>query len=185
MRAGVGLDVEAAKATPRLAEQLRVDDLRQSGWTVTGPQQEDDGLLWVRASKRFSTPGQATEVMNELGGIDGPFRDLTLRQDRTLLKSRTTFSGVVDLSGGMSTFLDPDLKAKLGDTFKPDEGAFRFAVTARFPGGTKEWSPPLGQKTVLHASAESWRLVPVVPAMVALLCAAAAILLVVRRRRRA
>jgi hypothetical protein len=183
VRAGVGLDAEAAQGAPELAKQLRVDDLRQSGWTVTGPAKEDDGLTWVRASKPFSTPAQATEFMNELAGADGPFRDLALDQDRTLLKNRTTFSAAVDLSHGMSAFVDADLKAKLGDDLKVDEGAFDFKVTARLPGETKTWNPPLGQTTVLQASAESWRLIPVVPATIAVLCAAAAILLVVRRRR--
>ncbi|HEX8769662.1 MAG TPA: hypothetical protein VF711_02705 [Acidimicrobiales bacterium] len=183
VRAGVGLDADALKAAPDLATQLRVDDLRQSGWTVTGPSSEGDGLTWVRASKPFSTPGQASAVMGELAGVDGPFRDLALRQSRTLLKSKTAFYGVADFSAGTSAFVDPDLRAKLGDDLKLDNQAFRFEVTARLPGETKMWSPPVGQRTVLQASAEGWRLVPVVPAAVALLCAAAAVVLVVRRRR--
>jgi hypothetical protein len=185
VRAGVGLDADAAKAAPDLAAELRVDDLRQSGWTVTGPSQEGDGLTWVRASKAFSTPAQATSVMNELSGPQGPFQNLVLRQTRTLLKSRTAFSGAVDLSGGLSGFVDPDLHSKIGDDFKLDGSAFRFEVTARLPGETKVWRPPVGRKTVLQASAEGWRLVPALPAAAALLCAVAAVVLVIRRRRRA
>ncbi|MDQ6909709.1 MAG: hypothetical protein M3Z84_02830, partial [Actinomycetota bacterium] len=94
VRAGVGLDAEATRAAPDLAAQLRIDDLRQSGWAVTGPTQEGDGLTWVRASKPFSTPAQATAVMNELGGPQSPFQNLVLRQTRTLLKSKTALSGV-------------------------------------------------------------------------------------------
>jgi len=184
VRAAVGLDADASKAAPDLAKQLRVDDLRQAGWTVTGPDNEGDGLTWVRASKPFSTPAQATAVMNELGGPKGPFRELVLRQHRSLLKSQTEFSGVVDLSEGLSAFVDPELQTKLGDSFKLDSGAFRFEVRADLPGTTRVWNPPIGQRTVLNASAESWRLVPVVPAVVALLCAGAAVLLVIRRRRR-
>jgi hypothetical protein len=180
VRAGVALDAEAAKAAPDLASQLRVDDLRQAGWAVTGPRQEGDGLTWVRASKPFATPAEATAVMAELGGS---FRDLSLRQDRSLIKSRTTFSGVVDLTAGLSAFVDPDLQAKLGDSFKPDPGAFRFEVTARLPGAERVWRPAVGLRTVLHASAESWRLVPVVPGAAAVLCGVAAVVLVVRRRR--
>nr|MDQ6928118.1 hypothetical protein [Actinomycetota bacterium] len=122
-------------------------------------------------------------ILGELTGPQGPFRTLTLTQSRSLLKSRTTFSGVVDLTGGTSAFVDPELRSKLGDGFKLDEKAFRFEVTARLPGETKTWSPPLGQQTVLHASAAGWRVVPVVPAVVAFLCAVGAVLLVVRRRR--
>lgn len=182
VRAAVGLDADAARGAPDLAKQLRVDDLRQSGWTVTGPDNEGDGLTWVRASKPFSTPAQANAVMNELGGTSGPFRNLVLRQDRTLLKSRTTFSGVVDLTDGMSAFVDPDLKTKLGDSFKLDDKSFRFEFTARLPGTEKAWQPPLGQSTALEASAESWRLIPAVPAALAVLCAGTAVVFVVRRR---
>jgi hypothetical protein len=108
-----------------------------------------------------------------------------LRQERSLLKSRTTFSGVVELTGGMSSFVDPDLRAKLGDSFKVDDGAFRFRVEARLPGTDKVWQPPFGHRTVLRASTSSWRLVPAVPAALALLCALAAVVLVIRRPRRA
>lgn len=183
MRAGVGLDAQALRAAPDLAAQLRIDDLRQSGWSVTGPTREGDGLTWVRASKPFSTPAQATAVMNELGGPQSPFQNLVLHQTRTLLKSKTAFSGVVDLSGGLSGFIDPDLRAKVGDDFKLDDSAFRFEVTARLPGETKVWRPPVGQRTVLQASAQGWRLVPVLPATGALVCATLAAGLTLRRRR--
>ena len=53
---GVGLDDEAMAQVGDLGAQLRVDDLRSSGWTVTGPAREDDGTTWVRASKGFADP---------------------------------------------------------------------------------------------------------------------------------
>ncbi|MDQ6927384.1 MAG: hypothetical protein M3159_01825, partial [Actinomycetota bacterium] len=89
VRAAVALDAQAAQGAPDLGAQLRVDDLRQAGWTVRGPTKESDGLTWVRASKPFSTPARATAILGELTGPQGPFRTLTLTQSRSLLKSRT------------------------------------------------------------------------------------------------
>src|SRR5205823_6678314 len=80
VRAGVGLDADAVKQVPDLASQLKVDDLRRAGWTVTGPRKEGDALTWVRASKPFSRPQDAARVVAELNGPNGPFR--ALRVDR-------------------------------------------------------------------------------------------------------
>lgn len=184
VRAGVGLDAEAAQAVPDLSKQLRVDDLRMAGWTVTGPAKEGDGLTWVRASKPFDSPAQATRFMAELGGPTGPFRNFVLRQDRTLLRSRTSFSGVVDLSAGLSGLIDPDLQSKLGADFKLDDKAFKVEVAASLPGASRTWHPVEGQQTRLQLSSSSVRLVPAVPAALAVVCAAAAAGMILLRRRR-
>ena len=49
----VGLDDEAVAKAGDLGSQLRVDDLRAAGWTVTDPTKEADGYTWVRATKPF------------------------------------------------------------------------------------------------------------------------------------
>ncbi|MFN2609186.1 MAG: hypothetical protein ABR511_15060 [Acidimicrobiales bacterium] len=181
VRAGVGLDDEAVKGAGDLAAALRVDDLRQAGWTVTGPRKEGDGLTWVRASKPFSGVEQAVADLAELSGPDGPFKGLTLRRTSSLLHRTTSLSGTVDLSGGLSGFADADLRSKVGDALPLDADALRrqfgpdadkvlsVQFEALLPGsatsnattrdgGRLVWRPTLGSR--LAVSARSSDLAP-------------------------
>ena len=97
VRAGVGLDREALKEVPDLPNRLRVDDLRKAGWEVTDPAAEKDGLTWVRATKKFSTPAGADRAVRELSGTTGPFQGFRLRRQHSLFRTTTRFRGVVDL----------------------------------------------------------------------------------------
>ncbi|HEX3623555.1 MAG TPA: hypothetical protein VHT97_14670 [Acidimicrobiales bacterium] len=208
--AGVGLDADALKQVGDVATAFRVDDLRQAGWDVQGPRKEGDGLTWVRASKGFADPAQAAATMAELSGTDGPFRDFRLVRTRSLLRSRTTFTGVLDLSHGLSGLSDPDLTARLGDVdlglgldglqqrFGPDLAkSVQVEVVAGLPGkvttnaphrdgGRDVWAPPMGQTVQMRATSSAFRIDPRLPAAgagaIVLLAAAAAV--VARRRRR-
>lgn len=208
--AGLGLDADAVKEVGDPATALRVDDLRQAGWQVDGPRQEDDGLTWIRASKPFADPEQAGVILAELSGPDGPFRDFRIVRTESLLRSRTTFSGTVDLSGGLTGLSDPDLATALGDVdlgldLEGLQGRFGEAlartvtvqVTAGLPGevttnaparegGRALWTPELGQTVTMEAASEAFRVDPVVPAAAGAVVVVLAVLLVavVRRRRR-
>src|SRR5262245_50294886 len=59
VRAGIGLDDDALRELGDPASELRLDDLRDSGWAVTGPAKEADGLTWVRLAKPFADGEQA------------------------------------------------------------------------------------------------------------------------------
>lgn len=208
--AAVGLDADAAKELGDVAAALRVDDLRQAGWKVAGPRKEDDGLTWVRAAKPFSGPDQAQATMAELAGPNGPFRDFRLTRTKSLLRSTTTFTGTLDLTGGLSGLSDPGLTERLGDVdlgldldglrrrFGDDLGrSVKVEVTAGLPGkvltnaparrsGRALWSPDLGQSVRMQASSTALKVAP------ALVAAGAALFLVpgiavtvaTRRRRR-
>lgn len=206
VRAGLGLDAEALRQLGDPRRELRLDDLRQAGWEVTGPRAEGDDLTWVRAAKRFGTPEEAASVAAELSGPEGPFREFRLERSKSFLKTRTSFSGLVDLANGLAGLNDPGVQAKLGDAdleldlaglqrrFGPDVNrAVRVRVEAKLPGdvtaegatpipGGVAWSPPLGEQVRLRATAEAWNLQPVLPAVAALLFAGAALTVVVRRR---
>lgn len=178
--AGVGLDADALAEVGDLATALRVDDLRQAGWQVDGPKKEDDGLTWVRASKPFADPDEATAAMAELSGPGGPFRDLRLARTKSLLRSKTTFTGVLDLTGGLAGLSDPDLAGRLGDVnlgldVEGLKGRFgddlAKTVTVEFsaglPGkvetngaGRAVWSPQLGQTVQMDASSQAFRIDP-------------------------
>lgn len=206
MHAGVGLDAEAMAKVGDLAAALEVDDLRQSGWKVVGPDKEDDGLTWVRASKPFASSAQAGRVMAELSGPNGPFRDLRLSQTRSFFHTRTTFSGVADLAGGLSGFVDPDLEQRLGGGLGLDLGSLgrragpaaadtvQVELVAELPGsirsngaemdGGAKWVVEPGGTMTMDASAQAVNLLPWLPAIGACVAAMAAVTLVLVRRRR-
>ena len=92
VRAGVGLDDDALRQIPDLAQQLRVDDLKRAGWTVVGPRKESDKRTWVRATKSFANPAGAAQAMTELNGPNGPFKDFRLTRKHSFLRTKTSFS---------------------------------------------------------------------------------------------
>jgi hypothetical protein len=208
--AGVGFDADAVKEVGDLATALRVDDVRAAGWQVDAPRKEDDGLTWVRASKPFADPEQVPAILAELNGPDGPFRDFRVVRTKSLTRSKTTFTGTLDLSHGLTGLADPALTAALGDV---DLGldiaglqarfgdaasrSVRAEVTAGLPGkvttdaperagGRAKWAPELGQTVHLEASSESFKIDPRLPiaAGAVLLVVVACLAVLVRRRRR-
>ena len=202
--AGLGLDDEAVKEVGDLGTALRLDDVRRSGWQVDQPRKEDDGLTWVRAFKPFADPEQVPAILAELNGPDGPFRNFRVERTRSLTKSRTTFTGTVDLVGGLAGLSDPELNAALDDVdLGLDlEGLRRrfgdrldVRVTAGLPGevttnapardgGRALWSPELGQTIQLEASSEALRSDPRIPITAGAALLAVVLGLVVLRRRR-
>jgi len=112
----VVLDQEAADRIPDLEEQLRVRDLRRTGWTITGPEPVDGGGVSITATKPFGDPEQLAVVLDELGGNRGPLRDPSLSRERGFGTISYDFSGTLDLSRGIATFSDRQL-AQLLDGF--------------------------------------------------------------------
>lgn len=180
VRATVTLDRDAASRIPDLADQLRTADLVAAGWEVSKPETGKDGSVSVEAVRRFRSPQEATQAVEELSGPTGPFRDFRLRRTRSFLKTRTSFDGRVDLTSGIEAFSDEALARRLGGSplgFDPAElerqlGApldriFGFRVVARLPGDVTSnaptragngaaWQPKLGEDVRLTATAEQW-----------------------------
>jgi hypothetical protein len=208
VRATVTLDRDAVAQAGDLAGRLRVDDLRAAGWRIEGPRAVAGGGSEVRAAKAFATPAEATTIVSQLAGEDGPFQSFRLRRSRSFLKTRTSFSGVVDLSRGLGSFSDDELRARLGDPaglgFDPAElearlgrtlaRVFPVRVVARLPGSLAssnapteadngaQWSPTFGERVTLRASAERWNTLNIAAAVVAILGALALLALTLRRR---
>lgn len=211
VRAGVGFDDEALAEVGDLSAALRADDLRQAGWEVAGPAKEDDGLTWLRASRKFDGPEEAMRVAAQLSGGDGPFRDFRVTRESSLLRTQTSFSGVVDLGGGLAGLSDAELQAALGDfdlgldleglrrRFGDVLGdRVRVEVSAKLPGdidantptikgGRAVWTPTLGERIELVAAGRLTRLAPLVYGSLALVLVAAGLAVVglrARKRRR-
>ena len=206
MRAGVGLDREALREVPDLPSRLRVDDLRKAGWEIAGPLEEKDGLTWVRATKKFSTPAGADRAVRELSGSTGPFQGFRLRRKHSLLRTTTRFRGTIDLTAGANGFTDERLRQRLGgadlgldqQSLQRRVGIvlnriFRVQVVARLPGSidsnapTKAangvvWTPKLGERATLVATAKSWNTSTILFALLAALAAIAFAVVLVRGR---
>ena len=212
VHAGVGFDDEALAEVGDLGAALRADDLRRAGWEVVGPAQEDDGLTWVRAAKAFDDVEEAAAVAGELSGPNGPFRDFRVTRERSLFRTRTSFTGVVDLTAGLTGLSDADLQAAVGDfdlgldveglqrRFGDTLGdRARVEVSAELPGkveaepattvdgGRAVWTTAVGERVELAARGDLRRLGPlVIGALVLVLVAGglAAVMLRARVRRR-
>jgi len=208
--AGIGFDADALKEVGDLSSTLRLDDLRQAGWNVAGPRREGDGLTWIRATKPFTDADQATATMAQLAGAGGPFRDFRLTRTKSLTRSRVTFTGVLDLTKGLSGLSDPDLTASVGDVglgldveglrrrFGGDLAkSVKVRVTAGLPGKVTTnaqsrdgeravWSTDVGQSVALSASGEALKVAPALIAagIAALLVPVMVVPFAVRRRRR-
>ena len=140
------LDAEAvARAGGDVAAVLALDDLRGDGWTVEGPTRGPDGTTTVRLRQPFADPGEADEVFAELAGAGGPFRDLEVRRERSLLRTRWSFSGTVDLArsvaapGSAAPTVDGEALAGTAEQLEEQLGAslerlVRLRVGVRLPG---------------------------------------------------
>lgn len=161
------LDQEATVKTPNLAAQLRVEDLRATGWTVTGPTKTPSGSV-MQASKRFASPEEASKVLDEVSGPDGPLSGMALRRDRTPLWWTWNFEGDLDLKDGIERFGDAVLREQLeGSSFgvsaQEAQDMFNISFGLRMPGqvdaknaknidGYATWSASYGKRVPLAAS---------------------------------
>lgn len=210
----VGLDDDAVSQVPDLASELRLDDLGATGWEISGPAEEADGLSWIRATKRFGTPEEAGSVLAEIAGDDGPFQDFEVTRSRSFAKTSYGFSGSVDFSKGLESFGDEALAAELdgqplGESVAAIEerigtvidDAFTFRVAVRLPGSVDSnapthasngavWEPRLSEARAisLTASSEVTRTSSLVLTGVAVVAGLAAVLVAIgvplSRRRR-
>lgn len=191
----VGLDDAALARVGDLRTQLRVDDLTQTGWVVSGPAKEGDGLTWVRATKSFTDAAGATAALGEISGPDGAFRNFVVTRDSGLMGTFYSYSGTIDLTRGPATFSDADLTKTLGgDPFGGTLAAIEqaegkraadmvdFRMSVELPGGqTKVWNASFADATPteVKASSSTGTLLPrlVVAALLVSVLVAAAIFL--------
>ena len=190
----VGLDDDAIASYPGYEQALRIDDLRATGWAVTGPTKEADGFTYVQVTKPFANPDEATQIFSEVSGPNGPFRDFRISRTRSFARTSTRFDGTIDFTrGGLEQFADSDLAAQLdgkplGDDVAAIEArlgekldkVFQFKVAVRLPGDVTSnaparalngavWEPKLSDTTptVLSASGRSWRTTSLIAVAVA------------------
>ena len=166
-------DPELVAKAPSAFADLRLDDIRQAGWTVTGPNNNPDGSMVLTLSKPFRSPAEAGAVLSELNGPNGPLHGLAVTLDRSFAVVDSSFTGTVQLTGGLAAFSDDALVQALGGSTplanlvtQPVDQVLGLTVTARLPGrvtsangtvapdgASVTWRPPLadGVATPLDA----------------------------------
>lgn len=105
---GVGLDDDALDRRPDVFDELAVDDLLESGWTLDGPAAEADGRTWVRLRHDFEQPAEVGPLVAEVAGEEGPFRDFRLTRDDSFVETTYDFEGTVDFTGGLAEVTDDE-----------------------------------------------------------------------------
>lgn len=106
----VALSDKAIERIPDIAEQLQLDDLRQTGWAIEGPALEDDGNTWIRAVKPFASPDDLPVVLDEIG----TFNNILLTRERSFAATQWSLTGELDITGGVDRFGDAELAELLG-----------------------------------------------------------------------
>lgn len=195
----VGLDDAALARVGDPKTALRLDDLTQAGWKVTGPK-KDESLTWWTAEKGFADPSQLPVVLGEVAGPD-VLRDVKLERTETGREVTLVLTGQLDLSKGAASFSDEDVAAALdGDPLGGNVAAIEAAegrpvadlVTARLDldvaGVQQSLTPRLGDPPVPIA-VTAVKTKPVVPttwlfgvALLVVVALVAAGLLAARRR---
>ena len=111
----VDIDSEAAANVPGLAEDLRVDDLVSSGWTIEGPTLVNSGGQRVVLRYAFESPAEGTAALRQISGVNGPLLNPELKRTVDGRTVATTLDATLQFVGGMQAFSDMELSTLLGD----------------------------------------------------------------------
>ena len=108
-------DAEVVKKAPGLADDLRFDDAKAAGWTVTPPAKAADGGVQVELAHPFATPEEATALLQSINGSGGPLHNVTLSRVVSAAGTTASLAGSLRIDG-MAAFADPDVLAAVGAT---------------------------------------------------------------------
>jgi hypothetical protein len=160
-------DADVVREAPDLAADLRLEDVTAAGWTAVGPEATADGGLQLVLSHDFASTGEATALLGQLSGANGPFVGLELVQDRSFARLTTALTGSISLAEGVATMADDVLVEQVGsapylaalterEISIADAFGLRLVVTT--PGSIVETdgaaSPPVGATTTVSWEAD-------------------------------
>lgn len=136
-------DAELVAKAPNLAADVRVNDLKEAGWKVSGPTTNDDGTMSIELRRPFRTPAEATAILAQVNGPRGPLQQVGLARTGTSTNSTWTLTGRLEVAGGMNAFADDNTVQLLGGAPYADEikamgldigDAVGIAFSASLPG---------------------------------------------------
>jgi hypothetical protein len=108
-------DADVVKKAPGLADDLRFDDAKTAGWTVTPPTSTDDGGLQVELTHPFANPEEATALLQSINGSGGPLHNVAVSRVVRDVGTTVSLAGSLRIDG-MAAFADPDVLAAVGAT---------------------------------------------------------------------
>ena len=94
-----------AKA-PKLAEDLRTDDLVEAGWKVTKPVKTKAGGLTVTLVRPFRNPAEANIALSQVNGPKGPLHEMVVTRTGKDTNSQWSLAGRLEVTGGLEAFID-------------------------------------------------------------------------------
>lgn len=107
-------DAELVAKAPNLAADIRTTDLQDAGWKVSGPTAGDDGTLAVELVRSFRTPAEATSILSQINGTNGPLHAIGLARTGSATNSTWTLTGKLEVVGGLKAFADDSTVQLLG-----------------------------------------------------------------------
>ena len=115
-------DADVVSKAPGLADDLRFDDVKAAGWTVTGPTETSDGGLKAELTHAFANPEEATALLQSINGSGGPLHGVTLSRAISSSGTSITLAGSLRIDG-LGAFADPDVLTAIGATPYAEEVA--------------------------------------------------------------
>jgi len=161
------LDPEAAAAVGG-AEGLALDDVRDAGWALEGPEAAEDGSVTVSASRGFADAAGLEAALTEVAG-PGVVSGVEVDIEEGFGRTDRSAGYSVTLSGDPAQFGDDDLTGVLGGLplgRTPEElalegvgpGAGVVTISVAVPGGaldTAELDATAGRPQEASVSSES------------------------------
>jgi hypothetical protein len=203
--ARVALDRGAVQAAEvggaKLEDAVRLGDLTAAGWRSTGWRRSKDGGTTLTLTKGFAQAQDASAVVAELNGPDGPLRRVRVTRSSSTFTQSWAFSGVADLKDektgvtsdqelvGRLTAQRVDVAALDQQLLLQERGALRLHVTADLPHASPHAFPVrTGRTTVMHTTSSDTAVTRIVALLLGLAVAVVALLVLfaggLRSRRR-
>jgi hypothetical protein len=110
----VTTNADIVSKAPGLKTDVRVDDLKEAGWKVTGPVDTDDGGVSITLTRAFNGPLEATAILNQINGTRGPLKQLVVTRTGKDTNSTWTLAGKLEVNGGLDAFADDAALELLG-----------------------------------------------------------------------
>ena len=178
----VELDDAAAARVGDLSGLVAAEDLEAAGWRVSIAERR------VLAEKDVESVAEVDHALDALGPS---FGGLAFQRRQTFARTVVGVAGSVDLSQGMATFGDEDLRQITGSVTGVDlpPQALDLALTIDLPGeetsnaagpGTR-WELPFGIVTPIEAESTDVNLLGLLAVGVAVVCAVGLLWAAVRR----
>jgi hypothetical protein len=104
-------DAELVEQVPTIADDLILDDVKEAGWVVDGPNPTPSGGLLLTLTHPFEGKDEATNLLRSLGP---PFNNPVVGRGSNDDVTTNTVRANLGLPNGFATFADDDLVAAVG-----------------------------------------------------------------------